>query len=128
MKVPALVLLLISLPCALFSQDTVIKPPEECIGCSKIVIHGKLAQILKISSCEGISGMTCRIQFAQRSVELPSRIVVRQLDTHGHVLGSKFLPYPNLKPGETGRASFLVGTADTLVLVGEFGGPWKSAY
>ena len=126
-RVTLIILIVGSLSSLLLAQDSVIKPPEDCIGCPKIIIHGKLARILKVSWCEGISGLTCRIQFAESAV-LPSRIIVQQLDRSQNSLGKKFLPYPNLKPGEKGRASFPAGSANTLVLVGDFKGAWRSAY
>ena len=51
-----------------------------------------------------------------------------QSDTNGRVTGSKFLPYPDLKPGEKGHATFPIGSAATIVLVGEWKGHWRSSY
>ena len=109
------------------AQDTVIKPPEECISCASIVVRGRLARILEISDCNGASGMTCRIRF-KRGELLPSRIKVQQMDEQNRVIGKKFLPYPNLKPEEKGWATFPTGSAATVVLVGEWKGPWQSSY
>jgi hypothetical protein len=101
--------------------------PQDCIGCPNIVVRGRLARILTISGCKGISGMTCRIEIKQGAA-LPSRILVRQCDQRGRLLGKKYLPYPNLKPGERGSASFPIGAATSVVLVGEWKGEWQSAY
>jgi hypothetical protein len=90
-------------------------------------VKGRLAKVLEISDCNGESGMTCRIQFKADAV-LPSRILVQELDVRNQPAGKrKFLPYPDLRPGEKGWASFPVhGT--TLVLTGEWQGPWRDAY
>jgi len=108
-------------------QDTVIKPPQGCISCASIVVRGRLAGILKISDCNCTSGMTCRIQF-KRGALTPSRIEVRQLDEQNRLIGTKFLPYPNLKDEEKGWATFPTGPAVTVVLLGEWKGPWRSSY
>jgi hypothetical protein len=109
------------------SQDLVLKPPPQCITCTNIIVRGRLAQVLKISECNGASGMTCQIQFTD-GAHLPSRIQVQQLDTNGRVIGSKFLPYPDLKPGEKGHATFPTGSAATIALVAEWKGHWRSSY
>ncbi len=109
------------------SDDATITPPEECLGCPKIIVRGKLARMLRIADCNGNSGMTCRIQF-KRGSTLPSRIVVQQLDGHDRLIDKKFLPYPDLKPEEMGWASFPIGSARAVVLAGEWNGPWRSAY
>jgi len=108
-------------------QDTVFRPPQECISCPKIVVRGKLARILTISDCDGNSGMTCRIRF-KVGMPLPSRIKVQQLDEQNRLVREKFLPYPDLKSGETGWATFPIRSAATVVLVGEWKGAWRSAY
>jgi len=82
---------------------------------------------LRISDCSGASGMTCRIQF-KGGVPLPSRIKVQQLDEQNRLIREKFLPYPNLKLGEKAWATFPIGSAATIVLVGEWKGPWRSSY
>jgi hypothetical protein len=127
MKNTALGVVALGLALVASGQDRVINPPQECISCPKIVVRGRLARILKISDCNGASGMTCRIQFKRRAL-LPSRIEVEQLDEQNRLLGKKFLPYPNLEPEEKGWATFPTGSAMTVVLVGEWKGPWRSSY
>ena len=112
---------------SLLQDQSVITPPEECRGCPRIVVRGRLAQILTILECNGNSGMTCHIQF-KRGSTLPSRIAVQQLDARGKLIGTKFLPYPDLKTEEKGWATFPFGAAETVVLQGELNGPWRSAY
>lgn len=108
-------------------NDLTLKPPPQCITCPNIIVRGKLAQVLNISECDGTSGMTCQVLVDDR-VALPSRIQVQQLDTNGRVIGNKFLPYHDLKPGEKGHATFPIGSAATIVLVGEWKGHWRSSY
>jgi hypothetical protein len=107
-------------------QDTILKPPKECNSCVNIVVRDRLAEILEISDCNGASGMTCRIQFKRGP--LPSRIEVRQMNERNRLIGTKFLPYPNLKLEEKALATFPTGVAVTIVLVGEWKGPWRNSY
>lgn len=119
----------IILAIAWHGQDVVInrRSSTECISCPKIVVGGRLAGILAISDCHGASGMTCRIEF-KRGAELPSRIVVQGLDGNQLVGKKKYLPYPNLKAGEKGWASFPMVGSITVLLTGEGNGAWQAAY
>jgi hypothetical protein len=126
---PTLVVFSIILASALHGQDVVINPRSstECITCPKIVVRGRLAGILAISDCNGASGMTCQIEF-KRGAELPSRIVVQELDGNQPSGKKKYLPYPNLKAGEHGSASFPMVGSVTVLLTGEWNGGWQSSY
>lgn len=105
-----------------------LPPDENCLGCPPIVLKGKLSKWLEVSECKAISGMTCRIWFNKGAV-LPSRIFIYEVDAHEHPVGKRrALIYPNLKLGEKGWATFRISRGSTVVLTGEWNGPWKSAY
>ncbi|HET6842431.1 MAG TPA: hypothetical protein VFK06_12225 [Candidatus Angelobacter sp.] len=107
-------------------QRTITQPSGSM--CPPIVLKGKLADLLQISDCRAISGMTCRISFTENAV-LPSRVFLQEIDEANHQAGHKRpLIYSDLKPGESGWATFRVGRARTVVLTGEWKGSWKSAY
>jgi hypothetical protein len=113
---------------ALVGQQQRTIPPPPGGMCPPIILQGKLASSMQISDCKAISGMTCRISFNKDAV-LPSRIFLREVDETKHPVGRKrLLIYPDLKPGERGWATFRIGRGMTVVLTGEWKGPWKSAY
>src|SRR3954469_13592007 len=71
-----------------------------------LVLEGRLANTLVFDRCEYISGMTCRITL-KRNATLPSRVFFSEYGKSEKQLGRKLrLIYPNLKPGESGRATF----------------------
>jgi hypothetical protein len=107
-------------------QRTITQPSESM--CPPIILKGKLADLLQVSDCRAVSGMTCRISFKGKAM-LPSRIFLQEIDDANHPAGRKRpLIYPDLKPVESGWATFRVGRAMTVVLTGEWKGSWKSAY
>ena len=113
-------------------SDSKTKQVETCKNfCWGLILKGRLADTLEFSQCEAISGMTCRITLKD-GAQLPSRIYVQPLDSQNHPLGKRLLlPYPELKPRESGRTSFPnripQGTA-TVILTGDWNGPYQSAY
>ncbi len=66
--------------------------------------------------------MTCRIRF-RTGAKVPSRIVVQRVDETFNPVGkTKYLPYPNLKPGEKGWTSFQIVGNTAILLTGEWNG------
>jgi hypothetical protein len=99
--------------------------------CWGLILTGRLIDTFEFSQCDAISGMTCRITLKD-GAQLPSRVFVQALDSRNRTLGKRLLlPYPNLKPKESGRTSFpfrIPGGTATVVLTGEWNGPYRSAY
>lgn len=113
-------------------SDNKTKQVETCKNfCWGLILKGRLADTLEFSQCEGISGMTCRITLKD-GAQLPSRIFIQPLDSQNRPLGKRLLlPYPQLKPKESARTSFpnpIPQNTTTVVLMGDWNGPYRSAY
>jgi hypothetical protein len=104
------------------------KPDADGFQVPKFELKGKLAKIFDIKDCEYISGITCRIHY-NGVLPLPSRVFFTELDENGHPGPRVRLIYPELKPGETGRATFRIHSHPaTIVLQGEWKGRWQDPY
>jgi len=104
------------------------KPDTDGFQVPKFELKGKHAKIFDIKDCEYISGITCRIHY-NGVLPLPSRVFFTELDENGHPGPRVRLIYPELKPGETGRATFRIHSHPaTIVLQGEWKGPWQDPY
>jgi hypothetical protein len=93
-------------------------------------LSGKLAKIFKLSNCEYISGITCRIHY-NGVLPLPSQVFFTEFDERGQQAAVRVrLIYPKLAPGETGRATFRIrsGRPAKVVLEAEWKGPWRDPY
>lgn len=93
-------------------------------------LKGKLAKIFSVSRCEYISGLTCRIHY-NGAIPLPSEVFFTEFDEHGRQAGARVrLICPELKPGETGQATFRIRLISParIVLQGEWKGPWRNPY
>lgn len=99
--------------------------------CYGLVLKGRLIDTFAFSRCEAISGMTCHIAL-KNGAQLPSRVFVQALDSRNQPLGKRrLLIYPELKAGEAGSATFPLKLPDgtkTVILTGEWNGPYRSAY
>lgn len=99
--------------------------------CWGLILKGRLIDTFEFSQCEAVSGMTCHITLKD-GAQLPSRVFVQALDARNRPLGKRLLlPYPELKPKESGRTSFPFRLPDgtvTVVLTGEWNGPYRSAH
>jgi hypothetical protein len=96
----------------------------------RLVLNGRLSDTFLFDQCEYISGMTCRITL-KAGRTLPSQVFFTEFDGAGKQVKRKVrLVYPNLKPGESGRATFRLrsGTPSKIVMYGEWKGAWKSPY
>jgi hypothetical protein len=108
--------------------DRLVTPPGCTVTCPAIVLKGRLADQVDVLECRAVSGMTCHITFRQGQV-LPSHIFLQEVDSHQRpVTKRRALIYPNLKAGERGWASFRISLEHTVVLTGEWRGPWRNAY
>ncbi len=95
-----------------------------------IKLTGDLQKIFRIAACHAISGLTCKITYNGK-LPLPSEVFFVEYDKNGTVVGKKMrLIYPELKPGETGNATFRIksASATTIVLSGVWEGPYKNPY
>ena len=122
--------LLATLLSAAAPDGTVIASfPDSPFHIPDLVLSGRLGQTLSVSSCEAISGVTCKITLKAGQV-LPSRVYFSEVGADGNTSRKKVrLIYPNLKPGESGRATLRSGdNASRLVLKGEWDGPWQNPY
>ena len=100
---------------------------EASVRLPVIVLNGDLAKIFEITDCEYISGLTCRIRY-NGSLPLPSRVYFRETDERGKTSDARVrLIYPELKPGESGKATFRIRFAmpSKIILDGEWKGPWQ---
>ncbi len=98
--------------------------------CYGLILTGRLIDTLEFSNCDAISGMTCHV-ILKRGAQLPSRIFMQALDSRNQPLGKRhLLIYPELKDGEGGFATFLgtPGGTQTVVLTGEWNGPYRNSY
>ena len=105
-------------------------PVFEPFQSPRLVLEGRLADTFSFGRCEYISGMTCRVTL-KRGATLPSQVYSAEYDNSGTQVSPRVrLIYPNLKPGESGYATFRLrsGTPARLVLSGEWTGPWKDPY
>lgn len=95
----------------------------------KFELKGNLVKIFKITDCEYISGITCKIEY-NGALPLPSQVFFTEFDDQGRLAGRRVrLIYPRLEPGETGRATFRIRIhAAKIVLQGEWNGPWRDPY
>ncbi len=96
----------------------------------KITLQGNLAKIFTVTGCEYISGLTCRVHYNGK-LPLPSQVFVTEFDDHGKQAGARVgLIYPELKSGETGRATFRIRSARPakIILQAEWNGPWQDPY
>jgi hypothetical protein len=103
---------------------------DEGLPLPKIELKGKLSEIFTVTHCEYISGLTCRIHYNGK-LPLPSRVFFNEFDQRGQSGGPRVrLIYPELKSGETGRATFRtrLGRPAKIVLEGEWKGPWQDPY
>ena len=99
-----------------------------CVPVMKLT--GDLEKIFSITDCHAISGLTCKISYNGK-LPLPSEVFFIELDKDGNVVGKKTrLIYPELKPRETGYATFRINSASTatIVLSGIWKGPYKNPY
>lgn len=113
-------------------SDVRTKWVETCENfCYALILKGQLIDTLEFSGCTAISGMTCHIMLKE-GARLPSRVFLEALDSHDKPLGKKrLLIYPELKPKESGSATFslrIPRETKTVVLTGEWNGPYRSAY
>lgn len=96
-----------------------------------IKLAGDLNKIFKIPEydCKFISGMTCRITYNGK-LPLPSKVHFIGLDKNGKELGDKTrLIYPKLEANESGYATFRIkGNPTTIVITGEWDGPYRNPY
>lgn len=95
----------------------------------RFTLVGRLAKTITIDRCEAISGLTCTIRLVVGQ-EIPTRMYSAEFGADGKPLGAeKRVIYPNLRPGEQGRATiwFQAG-ADRIVLRGIWNGPWEDPY
>ena len=108
-------------------------PTHTQAGCSTpaglaipcVELEPALKEIFTISQCERISGLTCRITYDGKK-PLPREVFFSDLDANGRQLcKTSRLIYPSLKPGESGRVTFLDPcdvSADRLMLRGKWDG------
>lgn len=89
------------------SDGTVfLKFPANPVSIPELELSGRLGQTLSVSHCEAISGLTCSISLKDGAV-LPSKIYFAEAGSDGKQSSPEFrLIYPDIKPGETGRATF----------------------
>jgi hypothetical protein len=98
--------------------------------CYGLIITGQLIDTFEFSQCDAISGMRCHIVL-KKGAELPSRVFIQPLDSQNQPLGKRRrLIYPELKAGEGGWATFLGAPSgtNTVVLTGEWNGPYRNPY
>ncbi|MGC2421247.1 MAG: hypothetical protein WA405_06310 [Candidatus Acidiferrales bacterium] len=103
---------------------------ENAFRSPEFELKGKLAKIFRLSHCEYISGLTCRIHY-NGALALPSELFFTEFDDHGKQAGPPVrLIYPKLNPGETGVATFRIrlSTPAKIVLEAEWKGPWRDPY
>lgn len=96
----------------------------------RLELRGKIAKIFTISHCEYISGLSCKIRY-NGAAPLPSEVFFTEFDEHGRKAGARVrLIYPELRPGETGAATFRIRLSRPakIVLKGEWNGPWRDPY
>lgn len=106
------------------------KQNDEALPLAKIELKGKLSEIFVVTGCEYISGLTCRIHYNGK-LPLPSRVFFTEFDHQGREASPRVrLIYPELKPGETGRATLRIRSAEPakIVFEGEWKGPWQDPY
>jgi hypothetical protein len=111
-------------------QDQLKADMAKAFPIPKFELVGKLSKIFQVSRCQYISGLTCRIHYNGR-LPLPSEVFFMEFDDHGKKAGPRVrLIYPELKPGETGVATFRIrlSTPANIVLEGEWNGPWRNPY
>ena len=95
-----------------------------------MVLRGHLKETFTLCGCEYLSGMTCRIEYSGAR-PLPSEVFFQEFDKAGTPAGPEVrLIYPNLKPGETGFATFHIRSSSPakISLRAEWKGPWKDPY
>jgi hypothetical protein len=129
---PVWILLLFLSASAQDTSNIKTRRVETCENfCWGLILKGRLIDTFEFSQCEAISGMTCHITLKDRA-QLPSRVFVQALDARNRPLGKRLLlPYPELKPKESGHTSFpsrLPEGTVTVVLTGEWNGPYRSSY
>jgi hypothetical protein len=111
-------------------QQKLQKDTAEAFRIPQFKLVGKLSKIFSVSRCEYISGLTCHIHYNGK-LPLPSEVFFTEFDEHGKKAGPRVrLIYPELKPGETGVATFRIrlGRPAKIVLEGEWNGPWRNPY
>jgi hypothetical protein len=111
-------------------QDQLKADMAKAFRIPKFELAGKLSKIFKVSRCEYISGLTCRIHYNGK-LPLPSEVFFTEFDDHGKKAGPRVrLIYPELNPGETGIATFRIRLSSPakIVLEGEWNGPWRDPY
>jgi hypothetical protein len=111
-----------------FGQEN--KPSEQGVRVPTFQLTTRLAKIFSIQKCEYISGLTCKIHY-NGAGPLPSQVFFTEFDENGDKAGPRIrLIYPELKPGETGTATFRIRLAEPakVVLQGEWNGPWRDPY
>lgn len=108
---------------------TIVVPAESGLDSLRFVLVGRIAKTLKIERCRHISGLTCTIRLQLNQV-LPTRIYSTELGSDGQPLGpEKRVLYPNLSPGERGRATVsLEDHPDRILVRGVWDGPYQSPY
>lgn len=95
-----------------------------------IKLSGDLQKIFNVTGCQAISGLTCHITYNGK-LPLPSEVFFVEYDKDGTAVGKiTRLIYPELKPGESGNATFRIKSASstTIVLSGVWQGPYKNPY
>ena len=94
-------------------------------------LQRELSEIFVIDDCEPMSGLSCRIRYNGEK-PLPSEVFFYDIDAKGQQLCKPTrLIYPHLKPGESGRATFLDrcnAVPDHMILKGKWHGPYKDPY
>jgi hypothetical protein len=129
----ALALILMSCPGAPAQNGSNLKTKriETREQCWTVILKGRLTDTFELSQCTRISGMTCHITLKD-GAQLPSRVFVQALDSRGQPLGHRhLLPYPELKPNESGWTSFpsrIPYGTKTVALTGEWNGAYRPAY
>jgi hypothetical protein len=88
-----------------------------------IKLSGDLQKIFNVTDCHAISGLTCKIAYNGK-LPLPSEVFFIEYDKDGLSVGGKTrLIYPELKPGESGKATFRIKSVSSTNIV--LAGVWE---
>ncbi len=111
-------------------QSRIVRLPKEPFNLPDLELKGRLGADIEFSNCERISGITCTIE-VKSGHNLPSQIIVEEVYSDGEQHGKAWpLIYPQLSPGQQGKATFLRihGNPNRLILRGEWSGKWVNKY
>ena len=115
---------------ALLGAGSRVRAGDEAFSLPRLEVDEKLGQILSFSSCEYISGLTCRVRYNGKA-PLPSEVFFTEFDGVGKQAGGKTrLIYPRLASGESGAATFRLKSSSParIRLQALWEGSWKSPY